>query len=71
MTESAPNDGTTYNIAVDGMTSNGTVVASIAAGVATDGAGNPNAASTSTDNSVMPTTEVDRARIDPSKSTAG
>jgi YD repeat-containing protein len=41
----------TYNVAVSGMTS-GTVIASIAAGVATDGAGNGNTASTSTDNTV-------------------
>ena len=41
----------TYNVAVSGMTF-GTVVASIAAGVATDAASVANAASTSTDNSV-------------------
>ena len=34
------------------MTTSGTVVASIGAGVATDTAGNPNTASTSTDNTV-------------------
>jgi hypothetical protein len=44
--------GTTYNVAVSGMTANGTVIASIPAGVAKDIAGNPNIASTSTDNSV-------------------
>src|SRR5258708_25867029 len=44
--------GTTYNVAVSGMTPTGTVIASIAAGKATDLAGNPNAASTSTDNTV-------------------
>jgi Big-like domain-containing protein len=42
----------TYNVAVSGMTSSGTVIASIAAGVAQDAAGNPNTASTSTDNTV-------------------
>src|SRR5437773_124788 len=42
----------TYNVAVSGMTSSGTVLASIPAGVAQDAAGNPNTASTSTDNSV-------------------
>jgi Ca2+-binding RTX toxin-like protein len=42
----------TYNVAVSGMTADGTVMASIGAGVASDGAGNPNAASTSTDNTV-------------------
>ena len=44
--------GTTYDVAVSGMTGSGTVIASIAAGVAHDGAGNGNAASTSTDNTV-------------------
>ena len=43
---------TTYNVAVSGMTANGTVIAGVAAGVAQDAAGNLNAASTSTDNSV-------------------
>ena len=38
--------GTTYNVAVTGMTATGTVIASIAAGVATDAAGNGNTAST-------------------------
>lgn len=44
--------GTTYNVAVSGMTAQGTVVVTVAAGVAHDSAGNPNSASTSTDNSV-------------------
>ena len=44
--------GTTYNVAVSGMTSNGTVIATIAANVATDVASNLNSASTSTDNTV-------------------
>src|SRR5205823_1541780 len=38
--------------AVSGMTSNGTVIATLAAGVAHDAAGNANTASTSTDNTV-------------------
>src|SRR5439155_17844051 len=42
----------TYNVAVSGMTTAGTVIASIVAGVAQDAAGNLNTASTSTDNSV-------------------
>src|SRR5439155_1313325 len=42
----------TYTVAVSGMTTAGTVLASIAAGVASDAAGNLNTASTSTDNSV-------------------
>jgi len=41
-----------YNVAVTGMATSGTVIATIAAGVATDAAANPNAASTSTDNVV-------------------
>jgi hypothetical protein len=44
--------GTTYNVAVTGMTTAGTVIASVPAGGATDLAGNTNADSTSTDNSV-------------------
>ncbi|MBI5854711.1 MAG: cadherin-like domain-containing protein [Nitrospirae bacterium] len=44
--------GTTYNVAVTGMTGTGTVVASVGAGAASDAAGNPSAASTSTDNTV-------------------
>jgi uncharacterized repeat protein (TIGR01451 family) len=44
--------GTTYNVAVSGMTTNGTVIASIAAGVATNAGGKANTASTSMDNAV-------------------
>src|SRR4029077_13875312 len=43
--------GTTYNVAVSGMTQSGTVTASIPAGVAS-GNGTTNTASTSTDNTV-------------------
>jgi hypothetical protein len=58
--------GTTYNVAVSGMTSNGTVMASIAVGVATDAAGNGNTASTSADNTVTfdttpPTVTINQA----------
>ncbi|MGE0642376.1 MAG: tandem-95 repeat protein [Nitrospira sp.] len=45
-------NGSIYEVAVSGMTSNGDVVASIVAGAGTDAGGNTNAASTSTDNSV-------------------
>lgn len=45
-------DHTTYNVAVGGMTTSGTVIATIDAGVAHDAAGNANVASTSTDNTV-------------------
>ncbi len=44
--------GTTYNVAVSGMTGNGTVTASLMAGAASDSAGNSSQASTSSDNSV-------------------
>lgn len=44
--------GTTFNVAVSGMTSAGTVIATIPAGRATDARGAPNTASTSTDNVV-------------------
>jgi hypothetical protein len=55
----------TYTVAVSGMT-DGTVVATIAEGVAVDAAGNPNMASTSTDNAVTfdgtrPTVTIDQA----------
>jgi hypothetical protein len=52
-TVSVSGSGSTYNVAVSGMTSSGTVVASILAGVAQDAAGNTNTASSSTDNSVQ------------------
>jgi hypothetical protein len=52
VTEIAPNDGTTYNVAVSGMTGDGTVIATIGAGVAQDLSGNGNEASTSLDNEV-------------------
>ena len=51
-TATVTGSGATYNVAVSGMTQSGTVIATIAAGVATDLAGNPNTASTSTDNVV-------------------
>ena len=63
--------GTTYNVAVSGMT-DGTVTAEIAAGVATDAAGNGNTASTSADNTVTydatpPTVTINQAttQVDP------
>ena len=46
------NGGNSYNVAVSGMTGPGTVIATIAAGMATDALGNPNTASVSTDNTV-------------------
>jgi hypothetical protein len=44
--------GPTYNVAVSGMTTGGTVIATIGASVAHDAANNPNTASSSTDNTV-------------------
>jgi subtilisin-like proprotein convertase family protein len=58
--------GTTYNAAVSGMTSSGTVTATVAANRAHDSLGNGNSASTSTDNTVffdnaVPTVTIDQA----------
>ncbi len=50
--EIAPHDGTTYDVAVSGMSGDGTVIASIPAGAAQNGQGFGNSASTSTDNTV-------------------
>jgi hypothetical protein len=44
--------GTTYQVAVSGMTGSGTVIANLAAGAAQDALGNSSAASTSRDNTV-------------------
>ena len=49
---SVTGSGASYNVAVSGMTGSGTVIATIAAGKAHDTAGNANAVSTSTDNTV-------------------
>ena len=51
-TATVTGSGTTYDVAVTGMTTSGTVIASLEAGIASDAANNPSAASTSTDNSV-------------------
>ena len=66
ITQLAPNDGTTFDIAVSGMTANGNVTASIPAGTVNDLTGNPNNASTSVDNTVtfdnsLPSVTVDQA----------
>ena len=58
--------GATYSVEVSGMVSDGTVTATIGAGVAHDSAGHGNAASTSTDNTVTvdttrPSTNVSQA----------
>jgi hypothetical protein len=64
-------DGTTYNVAVSGMTNDGTVIASIAANVAEDAAGNDNVASTSTDNTVTYVVPVAPTEIYVSTEAAG
>ena len=51
-TAAVTGSGTTYNVAVSGMTADGTVIASIGAGVAHDAATNANTASTSVDHTV-------------------
>jgi hypothetical protein len=57
---------TTYNVAVSGMASGETAIASIDAGAAQDAAGNPNQASTGTDHSITfdntaPTVTINQA----------
>jgi LPXTG-motif cell wall-anchored protein len=42
-----------YNVAVSGMTGNGTIIATVPAGAAADAAGNQNTASTSADNTIV------------------
>jgi hypothetical protein len=48
----APNNGTTWDVRVNGMTTGGTIIADIGANKAQDAAGNGNTASTSTDHTV-------------------
>ncbi len=50
--EISPNDGTTFEVLVSGMTQDGTVVAEIPAGAVNNAPGAANTASTSTDNMV-------------------
>jgi LPXTG-site transpeptidase (sortase) family protein len=52
ITETAPNDGTTFEISASGMSVDGTVTASITANTVQDPLGGNNSASTSTDNEV-------------------
>ena len=51
-TATVTGSGAIYNVAVSGMTSSGSVIADIAAGVAHDSSGSPNKAATYTDNIV-------------------
>ncbi len=71
MVATVTGSGSTYNVAVSGMTSGGTVIASIAAGVALDSAGNINWASTSTDNVVTLNTPPKNNSLSPSGGTLG
>ncbi len=71
-TVSVTGSGTTYNAAVSGMTTAGTVTATIGAGEAVDAAGNSNTVSTDTDNDVTwspgsPTVTINQAstQVDP------
>jgi hypothetical protein len=52
LSASVSGSGPSYTVAVTGMDGQGSVVATIAAGAATDSDGNPNTAATSTDNTV-------------------
>ena len=70
MTGTVTGGPTTYTVAVTGMTTPGTVIASIAAGVASDPAGNGNVASSSTDDTVTwdnvaPTVTINQAAGQP------
>ena len=74
-TATVTGSGTTYNVALSGMITNGTVTATINAGVAQDLVGHPNSASTSSDNSVTysvttPTVTINQAltQVDPTRS---
>jgi hypothetical protein len=65
-----------YTVVVNGMTSSGTVVAAIPAGVAADLAGNANAASTSLDSTVTfditsPSVTINRGALQPDPTNAG
>src|SRR5439155_1600744 len=51
-TANVSGSGATYNVAVSGMTGDGTVIADVTAGAASDTAGNTSTASTSTDHTV-------------------
>lgn len=61
--------GTTYTVSISGMTTPGTVIATIPAGAATDTSGRANLASTSTDNTVSWATSAASLTVTPSAST--
>jgi hypothetical protein len=69
--------GADYIVSVSGMTTNGTIVVTIPAAAAVDAGNQPNAASTSTDNTVQftagsPTVTINQAagQVDPSSATS-
>lgn len=70
-TAAVTGSGATYSVAVSGMSRNGTVTASIGAGVAADAVGNPNPASLSADNTVQFTGALSQAIGIPSASPLG
>lgn len=63
--------GTTYNVAVSGMTAGGSVIATIAAGVSQNACTQPNNASTSTDNTVTITCVPPVVNVTPAVSCGG
>jgi predicted heme/steroid binding protein len=76
VSEVAPNDGTTFDVAVSGMTGDGTVFANIDAGAVSDLGGTGNAPSSSTDNTVLydataPTVTIDQAPSQADPANAG
>lgn len=58
VTEIAPNDHTVFNVAVSGMSMNGTITVSVPAKAAADASGNLNIASTGVDNVVTYSTDT-------------
>ena len=69
-TATVTGSGALYTVSITGMTTSGTVIASITAGAATGLAGNPSSASTSTDNVVTwdtspPSVTIDQAAGQP------
>ncbi len=74
-TATVTGSGATYNVAVSGMTGDGTVIANVKAGAVQDALGNDSAASTSSDNQVIydttaPTVVIDTHPADPTSSTS-
>ncbi len=63
VTEIAPNDGTTFNVAISGMLTGGTVIANINAGAAVDAGGNENTASVSIDKTVTYSTDTNSPHV--------